>query len=83
MESALAVSEKKSKLMIALATYDQLDNANLKQSKHLYLDRDGDFVTKGRGNLAKIDQLGGASVLKKVKATVSHGYGQTLPIRVH
>ncbi|MBF4237123.1 hypothetical protein, partial [Vibrio anguillarum] len=56
-----------------------LDNANLKESKHLYLDGNGDFVTKGKGNLANIDQLGGSdAVLEKVKAAVSHEYGQAV-----
>ncbi|POB89478.1 MARTX multifunctional-autoprocessing repeats-in-toxin holotoxin RtxA [Vibrio vulnificus] len=59
--------------------YDQLDNANLKESKHLYLDGNGNFVTKGKGNLATIDQLGGSdAVLEKVKAAVSHEYGQAV-----
>ncbi|MBF4274392.1 MARTX multifunctional-autoprocessing repeats-in-toxin holotoxin RtxA, partial [Vibrio anguillarum] len=53
--------------------------ANLKESKHLYLDGNGDFVTKGKGNLANIDQLGGSdAVLEKVKAAVSHEYGQVV-----
>nr|WP_240314500.1 MARTX multifunctional-autoprocessing repeats-in-toxin holotoxin RtxA [Vibrio tetraodonis] len=78
--STLAVSEKKINAHDSFSRiYEQLDNANLKQSKHLYLDGNGDFVTKGRGNLAKIDQLGGGdAVLKKVKAAVSHEYGQAI-----
>ncbi|WP_188093036.1 MARTX multifunctional-autoprocessing repeats-in-toxin holotoxin RtxA [Vibrio cholerae] len=59
--------------------YDQLEAANLKESKHLYLDQNGDFVTKGKGNLANIDLLGSCeAVLEKVKLTVSNEYGQTV-----
>ncbi|HGS5209392.1 TPA: MARTX multifunctional-autoprocessing repeats-in-toxin holotoxin RtxA [Vibrio cholerae] len=59
--------------------YDQLEAANLKESKHLYLDQNGDFVTKGKGNLANIDLLGSReAVLEKVKLTVSNEYGQTV-----
>ncbi|EMS7710613.1 MARTX multifunctional-autoprocessing repeats-in-toxin holotoxin RtxA [Vibrio cholerae] len=59
--------------------YDQLEAANLKESKYLYLDQNGDFVTKGKGNLANIDLLGSReAVLEKVKLTVSNEYGQTV-----
>ncbi len=59
--------------------YDQLEAANLKERKHLYLDQNGDFVTKGKGNLANIDLLGSReAVLEKVKLTVSNEYGQTV-----
>ncbi|EOW9315567.1 TPA: MARTX multifunctional-autoprocessing repeats-in-toxin holotoxin RtxA [Vibrio cholerae] len=59
--------------------YDQLEAANLKESKHLYLDQNGDFVTKGKGNLANIDLLGSReAVLEKMKLTVSNEYGQTV-----
>ncbi|EOA3785207.1 MARTX multifunctional-autoprocessing repeats-in-toxin holotoxin RtxA [Vibrio vulnificus] len=59
--------------------YDQLEAANLKESKHLYLDQNGDFVTKGKGNLANIELLGSReAVLEKVKLTVSNEYGQTV-----
>ncbi|EMN6209653.1 MARTX multifunctional-autoprocessing repeats-in-toxin holotoxin RtxA [Vibrio vulnificus] len=78
--SALAVSEQSIKAHDSFShLYDQLDNANLKESKHLYLDGNGDFVTKGKGNLANIDKLGGSdAVLEKVKAAVSHEYGQAV-----
>ncbi|GHZ89338.1 RTX toxin RtxA [Vibrio cholerae] len=59
--------------------YDQLEAANLKESKHLYLDQNGDFVTKGKGHLANIDLLGSReAVFEKVKLTVSNEYGQTV-----
>ncbi|HDI3163637.1 TPA: MARTX multifunctional-autoprocessing repeats-in-toxin holotoxin RtxA [Vibrio cholerae] len=59
--------------------YDQLEAANLKESKHLYLDQNGDFVTKGKGNLVNIDLLGSReAVLEKVKSAVSNEYGQTV-----
>ncbi|EIO3936867.1 MARTX multifunctional-autoprocessing repeats-in-toxin holotoxin RtxA [Vibrio vulnificus] len=78
--SVLAVSEQSIKAHDSFSRlYDQLDNANLKESKHLYLDGNGDFVTKGKGNLATIDQLGGSdAVLEKVKAAVTHEYGQVV-----
>lgn len=78
--SVLAASEQSIKTHDSFSRlYDQLDNANLKESKHLYLDGNGDFVTKGKGNLANIDQLGGSdAVLEKVKAAVSHEYGQVV-----
>ncbi|MEF2483815.1 MARTX multifunctional-autoprocessing repeats-in-toxin holotoxin RtxA [Vibrio mimicus] len=78
--SVLAVSEQSIKAHDSFShLYDQLDNANLKESKHLYLDGNGDFVTKGKGNLANIDKLGGSdAVLEKVKAAVSHEYGQVV-----
>lgn len=59
--------------------YDQLENAHVKETKHLYLDGNGDFVTKGKGNLGNVDQLGGSeAVLEKVKSAVSSEYGQTV-----
>ncbi|ASM98744.1 MARTX multifunctional-autoprocessing repeats-in-toxin holotoxin RtxA [Vibrio vulnificus] len=78
--SVLVVSEQSIKAHDSFShLYDQLDNANLKESKHLYLDGNGDFVTKGKGNLANIDKLGGSdAVLEKVKAAVSHEYGQVV-----
>ncbi|EGQ9991436.1 MARTX multifunctional-autoprocessing repeats-in-toxin holotoxin RtxA [Vibrio vulnificus] len=78
--SVLVVSEQSIKAHDSFShLYDQLDNANLKESKHLYLDGNGDFVTKGKGNLANIDKLGGSdAVLEKVKAAVSHEYGQAV-----
>ncbi|MBY7666575.1 MARTX multifunctional-autoprocessing repeats-in-toxin holotoxin RtxA [Vibrio anguillarum] len=78
--SVLAASEQSIKTHDSFSRlYDQLDNANLKESKHLYLDGNGDFVTKGKGNLANIDQLGGSdAVLDKVKVAVSHEYGQAV-----
>ncbi len=78
--SVLAVSEQSIKAHDSFSRlYDQLDNANLKESKHLYLDGNGDFVTKGKGNLANIDKLGGSdAVLEKVKAAVTHEYGQVV-----
>ncbi|HDY7508740.1 TPA: MARTX multifunctional-autoprocessing repeats-in-toxin holotoxin RtxA [Vibrio vulnificus] len=78
--AVLAVSEQSIKAHDSFSRlYDQLDNANLKESKHLYLDGNGDFVTKGKGNRANIDKLGGSdAVLEKVKAAVTHEYGQVV-----
>lgn len=78
--STLAVSEQNIKAQDSFSRlYDQLENANLKESKHLYLDGNSNFVTKGKGNITNIDQLGGSeAVLEKVKSTVSNEYGQTI-----
>ncbi|HAS8526775.1 TPA: MARTX multifunctional-autoprocessing repeats-in-toxin holotoxin RtxA [Vibrio vulnificus] len=78
--AVLAVSEQSIKAHDSFSRlYDQLDNANLKESKHLYLDGNGDFVTNGKGNLANIDKLGGSdAVLEKVKVAVTHEYGQVV-----
>lgn len=78
--SALAVSEPNIKAQDSFSRlYDQLETANLKGTKHLYLDQNGEFVTKGKGHLANIDLLGSReAVLEKVKLTVSNEYGQTV-----
>lgn len=78
--SVLAVPEQNIKAHDNFSRlYGQLDSANLKESKHLYLDGNGDFVTKGKGNLANIEQLGGSeAVLEKVKSAVSNEYGQVV-----
>ncbi|EGR4131943.1 MARTX multifunctional-autoprocessing repeats-in-toxin holotoxin RtxA [Vibrio cholerae] len=78
--SVLAVSEPNIKAQDSFSRlYDQLETANLKGTKHLYLDQNGEFVTKGKGHLANIDLLGSReAVLEKVKLTVSNEYGQTV-----
>ncbi len=78
--SVLAVSEPNIKAQDSFSRlYDQLEIANLKGTKHLYLDQNGEFVTKGKGHLANIDLLGSReAVLEKVKLTVSNEYGQTV-----
>ncbi|MCX9461933.1 MARTX multifunctional-autoprocessing repeats-in-toxin holotoxin RtxA [Vibrio cholerae] len=78
--SVLAVSEPNIKAQDSFSRlYDQLETANLKGTKHLYLDKNGEFVTKGKGHLANIDLLGSReAVLEKVKLTVSNEYGQTV-----
>lgn len=78
--SVLAVSEPNIKAQDSFSRlYDQLETVNLKGTKHLYLDQNGEFVTKGKGHLANIDLLGSReAVLEKVKLTVSNEYGQTV-----
>ncbi|EJL6952308.1 MARTX multifunctional-autoprocessing repeats-in-toxin holotoxin RtxA [Vibrio cholerae] len=78
--SVLAVSEPNIKAQDSFSRlYDQLETANLKGTKHLYLDQNGEFVTKGKGHLANIDLLGNSeAVIEKVKSTVSNEYGQTI-----
>ncbi|GFK55086.1 MARTX multifunctional-autoprocessing repeats-in-toxin holotoxin RtxA [Vibrio cholerae] len=78
--SVLAVSESNIQAQDSFSRlYDQLETANLKGTKHLYLDQNGEFVTKGKGHLANIDLLGNSeAVIEKVKSTVSNEYGQTI-----
>ncbi|ELL1565220.1 MARTX multifunctional-autoprocessing repeats-in-toxin holotoxin RtxA [Vibrio cholerae] len=78
--SVLAVSEPNIQAQDSFSRlYDQLETANLKGTKHLYLDQNGEFVTKGKGHLANIDLLGNSeAVIEKVKSTVSNEYGQTI-----
>ncbi|HGS5022393.1 TPA: MARTX multifunctional-autoprocessing repeats-in-toxin holotoxin RtxA [Vibrio cholerae] len=78
--SVLAVSEPNIKAQDSFSRlYDQLETANLKGTKHLYLDQNGEFVTKGKGHLVNIDLLGNSeAVIEKVKSTVSNEYGQTI-----
>ncbi|TQQ11517.1 MARTX multifunctional-autoprocessing repeats-in-toxin holotoxin RtxA [Vibrio cholerae] len=78
--SVLSVAEQNIQAQDSFSRlYDQLETANLKGTKHLYLDQNGEFVTKGKGHLANIDLLGSReAVLEKVKLTVSNEYGQTV-----
>ncbi|MFG5066785.1 MARTX multifunctional-autoprocessing repeats-in-toxin holotoxin RtxA [Vibrio cholerae] len=78
--SVLAVSEPNIKAQDNFSRlYDQLETANLKGTKHLYLDQNGEFVTKGKGHLVNIDLLGSSeAVIEKVKLAVSNEYGQTI-----
>ncbi|WP_446469572.1 MARTX multifunctional-autoprocessing repeats-in-toxin holotoxin RtxA [Xenorhabdus stockiae] len=55
--------------------YNRLDNANLKESKHLYLDPQGDFVTHGQFSL-HIGKNTADAGLKQVMAAVTKEYGQ-------
>ncbi|WP_244903160.1 alpha/beta fold hydrolase, partial [Xenorhabdus innexi] len=55
--------------------YNKLDNANLKESKHLYLDSQGDFITRGQFSL-HIGKNTADAGLKQVMATVTKEYGQ-------
>ncbi|KMW72892.1 RTX toxin [Photorhabdus luminescens subsp. luminescens] len=57
--------------------YDKLDSANLKDSKHLYVDENGDFVTRGKANIhinQKAENFDKA--IEQVKAAVIKEYGQ-------
>lgn len=59
--------------------YDQISNANLKRSKHIYVNADGNFVTKGKDNLQGQDTLtSGKKSIELVKATVEKEYGTTV-----
>lgn len=78
--SVLAVSEHIVKAQDSFShLYDQLENANLTLSKHLYVDSNGDLVTKGKENLTNVNKLeSGSLAIEKVKATVSKEYGQAV-----
>lgn len=63
--------------------YDQLSNANLKRSKHIYVDANGNFVTKGKDNLQGQDTLiSGKNAIGLVKSTVEKEYGADVANRV-
>ncbi|MDB6370394.1 MARTX multifunctional-autoprocessing repeats-in-toxin holotoxin RtxA [Photorhabdus bodei] len=57
--------------------YDKFDSANIKDSKHLYIDENGDFVTRGKANI-HINQKAESSdkAVEQVKAAVIKEYGQ-------
>ncbi|WP_118988082.1 MARTX multifunctional-autoprocessing repeats-in-toxin holotoxin RtxA, partial [Photorhabdus sp. CRCIA-P01] len=57
--------------------YDKLGSANLKDSKHFYVDENGDFVTRGKTNIhinQKAENFDKA--VEQVKAAVIKEYGQ-------
>ncbi|WP_051225689.1 membrane-targeted effector domain-containing toxin [Photorhabdus temperata] len=57
--------------------YDKLVNANLKDSKHLYIDENGDFVTRGKANIHINQKAESADkAVEQVKAAVIKEYGQ-------
>ncbi|MDC9589998.1 MARTX multifunctional-autoprocessing repeats-in-toxin holotoxin RtxA [Xenorhabdus sp. XENO-10] len=59
--------------------YNKLGNANLKDSKHLYIDEQGDFVTRGKSNIqisAKAESA--EKAVEQVKAAVTKEYGQSV-----
>ncbi|MDC9580144.1 MARTX multifunctional-autoprocessing repeats-in-toxin holotoxin RtxA [Xenorhabdus sp. PR6a] len=59
--------------------YNKLGNANLKDSKHLYLDEQGDFVTRGKSNIQIAMKAQSAqNAVEQIKATVSREYGQPI-----
>ncbi|PHM39494.1 RTX cytotoxin [Xenorhabdus mauleonii] len=55
--------------------YSKLDNANLKDSKHLYIDADGDFVTRGKFSVQIAKDTAGVG-LEQVMAAIRREYGQ-------
>ncbi|MBD2780466.1 MARTX multifunctional-autoprocessing repeats-in-toxin holotoxin RtxA [Xenorhabdus szentirmaii] len=55
--------------------YSKLDNANLKDSKHLYIDADGDFVTRGKFSVQIAKDTAGIG-LEQVMAAMRREYGQ-------
>ncbi|NDK97239.1 MARTX multifunctional-autoprocessing repeats-in-toxin holotoxin RtxA, partial [Photorhabdus laumondii subsp. laumondii] len=59
--------------------YDQLGSANLKDSKHLYIDENGDFVTRGKENIHINQKAESADkAVEQVKAAVIQEYGQDI-----
>ncbi|MDR0219282.1 MAG: MARTX multifunctional-autoprocessing repeats-in-toxin holotoxin RtxA [Enterobacteriaceae bacterium] len=82
MDEVLAIAEPEVKAAARGSfsdLYNQLGNANLKSSKHLYLDEQGNFVTRGKNNIqiaAKI--ASGENALEQVKTAVTQEYGQSI-----
>ncbi|MBI6549852.1 MARTX multifunctional-autoprocessing repeats-in-toxin holotoxin RtxA [Xenorhabdus lircayensis] len=59
--------------------YNKLGNANLKDSKHLYIDEQGDFVTRGKSNIQIAMKAESAEkAVEQLKAAVSREYGQPM-----
>ncbi|MBD2813618.1 MARTX multifunctional-autoprocessing repeats-in-toxin holotoxin RtxA [Xenorhabdus sp. Flor] len=59
--------------------YDKLGNANLKDSKHLYIDEQGDFVTRGKSNIQIATKAESAeNAIEQVKASITREYGQSV-----
>ncbi|MDE9482109.1 MARTX multifunctional-autoprocessing repeats-in-toxin holotoxin RtxA [Xenorhabdus bovienii] len=57
--------------------YNKLGNANLKDSKHLYIDEQGDFVTRGKSNIQiAMKAEGTEKAVEQIKAAVTREYGQ-------
>ncbi|CAM3160191.1 MARTX multifunctional-autoprocessing repeats-in-toxin holotoxin RtxA [Xenorhabdus nematophila] len=59
--------------------YNKLGNAKLKDSKHLYIDEQGDFVTRGKSNIQIAMKAESAeNAVEQVKAAVTREYGQSV-----
>ncbi|WP_279625660.1 MARTX multifunctional-autoprocessing repeats-in-toxin holotoxin RtxA [Xenorhabdus ishibashii] len=59
--------------------YNKLGNANLKDPKHLYIDEQGDFVTRGKSNIQIAMKAESAEkAVEQVKAAVTKEYGQSV-----
>ncbi|WP_323854280.1 MARTX multifunctional-autoprocessing repeats-in-toxin holotoxin RtxA [Xenorhabdus koppenhoeferi] len=59
--------------------YNKLGNANLKDSKHLYIDEKGDFVTRGKSNIQiALKAKSAENAVEQIKAAVSREYGQPI-----
>ncbi|WP_319938238.1 MARTX multifunctional-autoprocessing repeats-in-toxin holotoxin RtxA [Xenorhabdus littoralis] len=59
--------------------YNKLGNAKLKDSKHFYIDEQGDFVTRGKSNIQSAMKADSAeNAVEQVKAAVSREYGQPM-----
>ncbi|MDC9596382.1 MARTX multifunctional-autoprocessing repeats-in-toxin holotoxin RtxA [Xenorhabdus anantnagensis] len=59
--------------------YNKLSNANLKDSKHLYIDEQGDFVTRGKSNIQIVAKAESAKkAVEQVKAAITKEYGQSV-----
>ncbi|MEQ1961906.1 MARTX multifunctional-autoprocessing repeats-in-toxin holotoxin RtxA [Xenorhabdus khoisanae] len=59
--------------------YNKLGNAKLKDSKHLYIDEQGDFVTRGKSNIQIAMKAESAEkAVEQIKAAVSNEYGRSV-----
>lgn len=63
--------------------YELFSNANLKINKHIYLDENGNFVTKGKNNLQNQDKLiSGKNAITSIKRLVEKEYGSEITNQV-
>ncbi|OTA18699.1 RTX cytotoxin [Xenorhabdus beddingii] len=59
--------------------YSKLNNANLKDSKHLYIDEQGNFVTRGQSNIQIAMKTESAEkAVEQVKSAITKEYGQSV-----
>ncbi|MCC8378158.1 MARTX multifunctional-autoprocessing repeats-in-toxin holotoxin RtxA [Xenorhabdus sp. PB30.3] len=59
--------------------YNKLSNASLKESKHLYIDEQGNFVTRGKSNIQTVVKTEWAEkAVEQVKTSVAKEYGQSV-----
>ncbi|PHM37719.1 MARTX multifunctional-autoprocessing repeats-in-toxin holotoxin RtxA [Xenorhabdus innexi] len=59
--------------------YAKLGNASLKESKHLYIDEQGNLVTRGKSNIQiNVKAERAEKALEQIRASVAKEYGQSV-----